>query len=384
MKTPLAWCNLVHNKVRTATVTAGVSFAVVLIFMQLGFFGAIETTATAIYESLDFDVVIRSREYLHLCDGASMPHARLDQAAATPGVEKIRPFHIALTVWRHPTSGSSRGILAMGTDPDDPAFRIEEIRRQISALSNPAAVLIDRTSRSEFGPRNGRHFSDADIGLETEIGSRAIRVAGTFAIGSGLAADGAVLFGERGFQRVFPQRPSDEVTLGLVKLAPGADPNEVAARLRSLLPEDVEVFTRREALDLERRRWLDDTSIGLIFQVGAVVAMLVGMAIVYQVLSSDIAVYIAEYATLKAMGYANRFLMGVVLRQALWMALLGFVPGWLLSEALYRLTSQVANLPIEMTAYRVVAVFLLAVSMCTAAAVLALRHVYRADPADLF
>jgi putative ABC transport system permease protein len=384
MKTSLAWHNLTHNKVRTATVAAGVTFAVVLIFMQLGFFGSIETTATAIYESLDFDVAIRSREYLHLCDGDSFSHTRLDQAASVSGVEQVRPFHAALTVWRHPRTGSSRGILAMGVDPYDPAFRTTEIREQAALLAHPQKVLIDRATRDEFGPRDGRHFGDEDIGTSTEVGFREITLAGHFEIGTGLAADGAVLLGEHGFERLFPERPAGDVTLGLIQIAKGADPEDVVARLTAILPKDVEALTRRDVLEFERRRWVSDTSIGVIFQVGVAVAMLVGLAIVYQVLSSDIAAHIAEYATLKAMGYTNPYLAGVVMQQAAWMAVLGFVPGWILSGMLYQLTSQVTNLPIEMSFVRAITVFGLAVAMCVGAGMLALRHVYRADPAELF
>ncbi|MEX2188752.1 MAG: ABC transporter permease DevC [Pirellulales bacterium] len=384
MKTSLAWHNLAHNKSRTATVAAGITFAVVLIFMQLGFFGSIETTATAIYQSLDFDIAIRSRKYLHLCDGDSFSRTRLDQAAAVPGVERVQPFHAALTVWRHPQSGSSRGILAMGIDPNAPAFRAPEIRRQSALLAHPQKALIDRATRAEFGPRDGKQFGDGDIGMTTEVGMREIRLAGHFAIGTGLAADGAVLLGEGGFRRVFPDRPAGDVTLGLVKLAAGADPDEVVAHLNNTLPQDVEALTRQDVLAFERHRWVTATSIGVIFQVGVVVAMLVGLAIVYQVLSSDISAHIAEYATLKAMGYTNGYLAGVVMRQAAAMAVLGFVPGWALSEVLYRLTSQVTNLPIEMNLGRTAVVFALAVSMCIGAGVLALRHAYRADPAELF
>jgi putative ABC transport system permease protein len=384
MKTPLAWHNLTHNKVRTATVAAGVTFAVVLIFMQLGFYGSIESTATAIYESLDFDIAIRSREYLHLCDGDSFAHARLDQAAAVPGVEHVRPFHAALTVWRHPQTGSSRGILAMGIDPHDPAFRTEEIREQAPLLAHPQKVLIDRATRDEFGPRDGRRFGDADIGTQTEVGFREITLAGHFEIGTGLAADGAVLLGESGFGRLFPERPIGDATLGLVKVAAGADPQDVLAQLQAILPKDVEALSRRDVLEFERRRWVADTSIGVIFQVGVAVAMLVGLAIVYQVLSSDIAAHIAEYATLKAMGYTNRYLAGIVMQQAAWTAVLGFVPGWIISGLLYQLTSQVTNLPIEMNIARAVVVFALAAAMCAGAGMLALRHVYRADPAELF
>ena len=111
-------------------------------------------------------------------------------------------------------------------------------------------------------------------------------------------------------------------------------------RLRRALPGgesgDVEVLTRAEAIRYELKRWIRETSIGIIFQLGVAVSLLVGTVIVYQVLSSDVAAHVRQYATLKAMGYSNRFLSGVVLGQAMGLAFLGFLPGLAISAALYQ------------------------------------------------
>lgn len=384
MKTPLAWRNLVQHPARALAVLAGVTFAIVLIFMQLGFYGSIETTATTIYEALEFDVLIRSREYLHLSDAATLPRSRLVQAASHAEVAKARPFYAALNQWRRPSDGQSRGMITMGIDPDDPVFMLREIRRQAPRMRHERAVLVDRASRRHFGPSNGERFSDEDIGVVTEIGSFEVRIVGHFYLGTGLAADGAVVLNQRGFHMARRDRTPEDVSVGLVTLREGADADRVAAELNALLPDDVEVLTRRQALDFELRRWLKDTSIGLIFQVGVVVAMIVGMAIVYQVLSSDISEHFAEYATLKAMGYSNRFLSGVVLQQSVLLAVLGYVPGVVISLALYALTSYMAELPIKMNIARMVAVFSLALGMCCLAGLVAIRKVRTAEPAELF
>src|SRR5882762_1933243 len=102
MRTFLAWRNLVHNKVRTLVAVAGVTFAVVLIFMQLGFFGAVETTATVAYSALDFDLCIRSKDYLHFAKTRSFPAARLKQAEGVPGVRRVSPFYVGVRYWRTP------------------------------------------------------------------------------------------------------------------------------------------------------------------------------------------------------------------------------------------------------------------------------------------
>ncbi|MBW3598694.1 MAG: ABC transporter permease DevC [Planctomycetes bacterium] len=384
MKTPLAWRNLVHNKVRTAVAVAGVAFAVVLIFMQLGFRGSVMATATLIYDALEFDVLIRSAEYLHFADARTFPQSRLPVAASAPGVAGVAPFYVQLNEWRNPQTGTRRGILVMGVSPGRPAFRLGEVRRKARRLTSPEFVLIDRKSRREFGPRDPAGFGDADVGVRGDLGGTAVQIAGHFALGAGLAADGSVVASDRGFARVTPGRTVEDLTFGLVRIEDGANPEAVAARLAAILPGDVEVLTRDEVEAREIDRWLNETPIGLIFRMGVVIALIVGVAIVYQVLSSDVTAHLGEYATLKAMGYPDRKLSGVVVGQALILALLGFVPGLVASLLLYEMTSYFANIPIEMTWTRVGGVLLLTILMCAASGVAALRKVWVADPAELF
>jgi putative ABC transport system permease protein len=384
MKTPLAWRNLVHNKVRTVVAVAGVAFAVVLIFMQFGFRGAVMTTATLIYDALEFDVLLRSTEYLHFADARSFPESRLPAAASAPGVGDVAPFYVQLNEWRNPHSGARRGILVMGVSPARPAFRMDEVRRQARRLTSPEFVLIDRRSRREFGPQDPAGFGEADVGVQASLGLGVVRIAGHFALGAGLAADGSVITSDRGFARVTPGRTVEDVTFGLATIEEGANPADVAARLNSLLPGDLEALTRSQVEAMEIHRWLNETPIGLIFRMGVAIALVVGVAIVYQVLSSDVTAHLREYATLKAMGYADGKLSRVVVGQALILALLGFVPGLIASLILYEITSYFANIPIEMTWSRVAGVLALTIFMCAASGIAALRKVWVADPAELF
>jgi putative ABC transport system permease protein len=263
-------------------------------------------------------------------------------------------------------------------------FLVDEIQSQLDLLKVPEFVLVDRKSRREFGPANQRRFSDADIGVETELSQQRVRIVGHFSLGTGFVADGAVLINTDGFRRIRPQQVPNDVSLGLVKLEPGADPEAIASQLRNALPEDVEVVTRADVCSREIRHWVWNTSIGLIFQVGVLVALVVGTAIVYQVLSSDVTNHLPEYATLKAIGYSGNYLASVVLQQAMVLAVLGFLPGLAVSLTLYTITRAAARIPIDMPLGRVVFVLALAVVMCTVSGLGALRKVRSADPADLF
>ncbi len=392
MRTPLAWHNLTHNKARTAVAAAGVALAVVLVFMQLGFLGSVETTVTRFFDAMNFDLLLRSPKYLHLSDTRVFPLLRLYQAAEVPGVRHATPIEIGLAQWRSPTTDRTRNILVIGVRPEQEAFQTPEIRAKTCLLTDRQSVLIDRKARPEFGPQNGRQFSDADIGVAAEINGREVTIVGHFELGTGLTADGCILVNAMAFPRFVPARAPEAASFGLVRVEEGADVDATARRVRARLREvvsrgaagDVEVLTRAEAIGYELNRWIRETSIGIIFQLGVAVSLLVGTVIVYQVLSSDVAAHLRQYATLKAMGYSDHFLSGVVLAQALGLAFLGFLPGLAISEILYQATSRLANIPIEMNGGRIAAVLAMTLAMCALSGLGALRKVWLADPAALY
>lgn len=377
LRTPLAWLNLVHDKARTAVALAGVAFAVVLILMQLGFLGSVTTTATMIFDRLKFDVVIVSPQYIDLRSPGTIPRRRLQQAGATTGVASVEPLNLGFSVWRNPETKKDRWIMILSPRNGTETFALAyDEQPPYERLARPDQVLIDRRCRKEFGPQ----FA----GIETEVGGTHVRIAGQFTLGTGFSADGAIMVGPEGFLRLLPHRRAESVNLGLVRVGSGTSVEAVAALLRERLPDDVRVYTRDEIGRREQRFWLTTTSVGTIFGLGAVIAVLVGVAIVYQVLSSDISNHKAEYATLKAMGYGPRYLSGVILQQAAILGVVGFVPGMLIAWGVYLMANRIANVPIGMTATRAITVLALSVVMCGVSGLAALRKVHGADPADLF
>ena len=230
MRIPLAWLNLLHSKMRTALAVAGVAFAVILIFMQLGFLGSAEQSATLVFDALDFDLLIRSRHYLHLIASRTFPRDRLYEAQSLPGVESAAPVYLVSDFWQNPHDGSKRAMLVIGVNPGDPVFRAADIQRKLVLLAVPEFVLIDTKSRSEFGPQEGPHFGDADIGSETELAQHGVRIVGHFTLGMGFVADGDVLTNVEGFRRVRPDLAPEQVSLGLVKLGPAPIPTRLPPR----------------------------------------------------------------------------------------------------------------------------------------------------------
>jgi putative ABC transport system permease protein len=373
--TPLAWLNLLHERMRTLVAIAGVAFAIILILMQLGFYYSVRLTASLVYDRLNFDLLLASPNYLYMVRSGSVPRERLVQAESHPDVARAMPLYVGLNLWRMHDTGRERGILLMGVDPVEQVFLLPEVDEQLVKLQQPDHVLMDRMSHPDFGPHSP--------GTHAEIGGDRIEVVGNFKLGTGFSADGAVICSDLTFSQLMGGRELGRPSLGLVKLRPGAVPERVAAELASLLPEDVIVYTRPQINAQDRHHWVMKTSVGVIFGLGVILAVLVGVAIVYQVLSSDIDNRLAEYATLKAMGFPPSYLSWTVLQQALMLAIGGFIPGLIISRTLYSITSRAAHVPMELTFSMAAGVFVLGVLMCTASGLMSLRKVQNADPASL-
>ncbi len=389
MRVNLALQNIRHSLPRTIVSLAGIGIAITLIFVQLGFRGAVENTALMIYEKMDFDLVVRSRDYLHFIDSGNIPQTALDAARSVNGVQSAVPFHVTLVNWRNPLNSDLRGMVLMGVEPALPTFNSLEVSRDLEKLTSFSQVLVDSESSPEFGPADGHEFSVADIGVQTELAGQKVRIAGLYRMGAGLTANGSAIISVDGYNRLVPWDSVQRPAMGLIKVEPGFNLNEVAAQIIQLNSDAqhqplVEVLTRQQVLNREINRWIGETPIGFVFTLGVGTAFIVGAAIFYMVLSNDVATRLKEYATLRAMGYRNSWLAAVVLKQAIWLALFAFVPSVIVSIAFYEITSILANLPIFMTTSRLVFVFMLTQLMCMISGTLALRKLWSAEPASLF
>jgi putative ABC transport system permease protein len=391
----LAGLNLLHQRIRTLISLAGVGFAVLLIFAQLGFLGSVNQTATLLFDKLDFDLLLTSNEYLNLNTPGGFPRRRLAEADAVAGVESARPFSVCLGLWRGPwphavpRSDPRRwNILILGVRPHDLHLVFRNAGRGIfrdrqeladleTALARSDAVLIDRRSWPDYGSPGA-----LQAGAVAELNEQQLELAGKFEIGTGFGYNGLLLTSESTIDRIEGMIPG-QVTFGLVKLRPGADDGEVKSRLNDVLP-DARAYTRDEINAKETDYWIQETAVGRFFTLGVVVALVVGTIFVYQMMAADIQNHLSEFATVKAMGYQNGYLVQVIMWQAGLLAVAGFFPGLLASLAIYAWTRQEARIPIDMTANRAVFVLLLTVAMCLCSGLLAIRKLHSADPADLF
>ena len=379
---PIGWLQLVHNKGRLAAALAGVSFATVLVLMQLGFLGALVSTIRLPYEQMSADLLISASDMNTLADASPLPRQRMFEALSVEGVARATPLHYGKVDWKQP-DGTIRTLEVFGIDPSAETFRDPAINARLAELALPDVALLD--ARTRHVSRDLFAAIDRGEPHTFEVRGRTLTVVGTFAIGGGFSADGYLVVSDQTFLRLFPGRAPGAPNHILVTLAPGADRGVTLARLRAALSaEDSAVRTVEEASGRDQRFQTTQRPVGLIFGFGVVIGVLVGVIIVYQVLSTDVADHLKEYATFKAIGYPQTFFLGVVFEEALILGLLGFVPGFLISLGLYAAAAAATGLPLAMTPARAGSVLLGTVAMCALSGALATRRLARADPADLF
>ena len=378
----LAWLQLSREKVRLGVAFAGVAFAVILVFMQLGFQDALFASAVTMHRHLQADIVLINPQSAYLATMKSFSQRRLYQALAAPGVADVTPIATLLAPWKNPYTGRSREILVIGLDPDGGAFDIPEVQAQSSRVRMPDRVLFDRRARAEFGPV----ATDVDAGrpVSAEVRGHRVTVDGLFPLGVSFGIDGSLVTSQDNFQRLFPFHPPGLITIGLVKLRPGTDALAVRDTLEAALPKDVAVLTRDQYIQREINYWDSSTPIGYALGFGVIMGWCVGAIIVYQILFTDVTEHLPGYATLKAMGYPNGYLFGVVLMESLILAVCGYIPATALCVELYRVTATSTQLPMTMRLDRMVTVLVLTILMCAVSGVLAMRKVRRVDPAELF
>ncbi|OUT69916.1 MAG: ABC transporter [Synechococcus sp. TMED19] len=381
-RVPLAWLLLSRQPVRLLIALAGISFAGILMFMQLGFRDGLFDASVTIHRLFKADLVLMSPRSMSSISMSGFPERRLIQSIADDAVASITPVHWNFVLWRNPETRQTRSILALGFEPDDGLFINPMVAEQSHLLRQKGRVLFDELSRPEFGPVADR-FNAGDT-VETEVAGQRVRVAGLVRLGPSFGADGNLITSRETFRSLLPNTPRGSIELGLVRLTPGSDPERVAKRMQRQLPGDVKVFTKQQFIEFEKDYWRSSTAIGFIFTLGAAMGFVVGCVIVYQILYGDVSDHLPEYATLMAMGYRLSDLLGVVAREGLLLAMIGYLPAYAAGEGLYALIRSSTKLPVSMAPERALLVFSMVLVMCLGSAMFAMRKLAEADPADIF
>lgn len=392
-KTPLAWKNLTHDWRRLVIALAGIAFAVLLMFSQVGFQNALFDSQVKMLSDFRGDIFIVNKAKFALAAEKRFPIDRVLQAQSCPGVAGAYPIYSELTtsVLRKMKRGvGNRGypIRSIGFPLGAPIFKTEDIERQTLLLRAPSTALIDAKSKERnfpFAMNDRGSLSSANV----ELAGKRLTLVGTFQMGTDFAHDGNIVMSAENFARYYPHRkrfgdPLSVVDIGIVHVDPTFSVTEVQRVLRRTLSRDVLVLTRQEYLDKEILFWDKSTPIGTIFLAGKIIGFVVGMVICYQVIYSDITDHLPEFATLKAMGYSTSYFIWMIVVEALLLAVIGFLPGFLASCGLYTWLADQTGLLMQMTHDSMLFVLLTTIAMCIASGMLAVRKLLAADPASLF
>lgn len=387
-RTPLAWRNLVGRGGKLLLASAGIGFAVFLMFMQIGFRNALFDNTVQLARLLKADFFLVSPARYNLPSEQRFDRLWLDRARAVEGVQRIVPVYIERSITQLRVVGNkSRSIRAVGIPLEPGVVEPAEWQPLLAMLSDGRTALLDRRTKPSYG------FARGDVQSlrqqEVELSGKQLRIIDQISIGTDFVHDGTLMFSDRAMAHYFPMRnpggdPLQLVDLGLVQLAEGADLGKVRRALQSLTGNRLDVLSRSQIIAREIHFWATATPIGIIFTIGTLMGLVVGVIICYQILFTEINDHMAEFATLKAMGYRNNYFFGLILQQALYLTLFGFLPGLLATLGAFAILGESTGLVMRMTAGRMALVFGLTLVMCLTSGLIALRKLIQTDPASLF
>ncbi|MGA7933800.1 MAG: ABC transporter permease DevC [Kovacikia sp.] len=377
---PLSIAQLSHQKVRLAVALAGISFANILIFMQLGFRSILFDGTTRLQNHLYGDLYLFSSRSKNLGYQA-FSRRHLYQAGAVAGVASVVPLYYAKSNWKNPETKELDHIYVLGFNPAHPVLALPEVNQHLESLKFPDTVLFDQRSQKSFGPI-AEWFGEGKT-VKVEMNDRRVTVANIFSLGGSLFKTGHVVTSDWNYMRLFGPHSLEEVHLGIINLKPGGDALTIQRNIQAVMPPEVKVLTHQELIAWEEAYWSQDPA-GVVFNFGTIMGFIVGVVIVYQVLYSDVNDHLAEYATLKAIGYSDVNLLLVIFQEAMILAILGFIPGYSLSVGMYALISSLTRVPIPMRIDIALQVFILTLIMCLISGAIASRKLQSADPADIF
>lgn len=379
---PIGWLQLSHSKGRMLAAISGVAFANVLVFVQLGILGALSGTINFSYNPLSADILVSSSNANTLTDGSALSRRWLWKVLALPGVSAASPLYLGKVDWMLPNE-KTVALTVYGLPIEATAFASGLLTEKLEAIAIPGTALLDRRTRGLDAKTVAMLFGTQKTPIEL-LGTK-INIVGSFELGGGFSADGALIVSDQTFLSLFPNRSSGTPSHLLVNLTDGTQVASIVNNLTDIFrdePLKIRSMAQAQADDLAYQT--TQRPIGVIFGFGVFIGIMVGLVIVYQVLSTDVADHLREYATFKAIGYRHAFFLGIVFEEAIILAILGFIPGVSISLLIYEGMSIATGLPVAMDISRASLVFFGTIAACTLSGAFATRRLKSADPAELF
>uniref|UniRef100_UPI001ABB397D FtsX-like permease family protein n=1 Tax=Aetokthonos hydrillicola TaxID=1550245 RepID=UPI001ABB397D len=369
-------------------------------------------SSAKLIDNSNADIWVASETTVYLDLTLPLPLADINLAQQVDGVDRAEPLIASGGMWRHP-GGEIAPIRVIGFDPQGQLFTPKNlVQGSVSALKQPYTVIVDKTNAGSLNARQ--------IGDQAEVNSLPVQVVG-LTQGNRSVASNPYMFtslesanayllsgrtatlscktrsGSTDFQctniyvpsdrsstpQPKPLASSDSISYILIRAKPGQNLQALKQKLNAALPS-TRAYTRKEMAQKTQNYWQERTGIGYLLSLGATVGIIVGVIIVAQILYSSVSDHIKEFGTLKAMGASDWTIYGVIIEQALWMAVLGYTPGMVLCLGLAAWTLATQGILILITPVTALTVFGITIVMCVGSAVFAIQKVTRVDPAIVF
>jgi putative ABC transport system permease protein len=382
---PLAWLQLKRQPVRYLVAVTGIGFAALLMYMQLGFQSGLLNSATTFYEALNADLILISPGTLNSGNFQQFPESLLFNALGVEGVKQAIPLYVANINTQKLGGVRPTSLRLIGFAPDTQVLNLPDVIAESEVLKTPGYVLFDTLGNRNTGPIAAAFKSQGAQTMLLSDYTKTFRVMGLFKLGSTFAADSNLISSDTtAIQLAFRQINLGEISLGLLRLSPDADSKAIQTFLTKSYGKELQVLTKSELIAQERDYWNTASSFGVIFGFGTIMGLLVGGVVVYQVLYTDVSDHLKEYATLKAMGFADGFILLIVIQEAFLLGISSFIPATIISTGMYAFLTSASGIRIEMTGDKTLLVGALTLGVCAASAAIAIRRLQDADPASVF
>ncbi|MEA5597728.1 FtsX-like permease family protein [Rivularia sp. UHCC 0363] len=407
--------NLFEDIPRFLVAQAGIMFAVSLVTIQTGVFNGVIRSTTTLVENSRADIWLTSDKMVQLELTQPLLYDYAVRARKVDGVKRAEALLQGSAKWNAP-DGKINVVKIYGFSPTGRLFQPGDmVKGDVKSLRNPYTAIIDQT--------NLKSLEIEKIADAGQIGSLPVKVVGltqntqsivsspflftsletanAYANASVTTNVNCTWVGEELQCRNVYQKDADAkkqqsanepppalslntpISYVLIQAQPGQNIQQLKKRLEATFPE-TKAYTTAELSQKIRVFWQQSTGIGFILGLGAAVGVVVGVVVVSQILYSAVADHLQEFGTLKAMGASNTMIYGVIIEQALWMAILGYIPGMLLCWGLGAWTLATQGIVILISPLTVVGVFGITVLMCVGSALFAIQKVSKVDPAIVF
>ena len=369
----IAWRNLIHDPVRFGATLIGIIFSVALMSIQAGLLQGFSSTASGLVDHANADIWVAARGTLNVDQSVAQNDRALYKALKDEGIGEVSRFIVRYVIWKKPDGGTEL-IIIVGADPKGSMGQPWNIvEGSVDQLAEPSAVMIDKLYAEKLGVTR--------IGQEVEISGNRARIVG-YTEGIRTFTQSPYVFTSYNNAVKLTDVPMGGASYFLLKAKEGVVVDELAARLRALLPS-ADVWTTADFAKQTQSYWIYTTGAGASLMMGAILGALVGIIIVSQTLYAATVERLSEYATLSAIGAGTGYLNAIVIAQAVISGLLGSFIGMAIAYAIVAL-AQGGGPAILVSLNLAASICFGAVMMCVVSSVLAIRKLMRIDPTSVF